>query len=697
MSRRHARAARPSRTAGPFALHAPAGVSDAARRRFVRLAWALAALLAAALLAVTFGPHRIGDYFTETDFYGQYAEGARLIQNGRLLPARYGVVGPGYEAALALAGLVVRDLFLAAQLLSIAATAATLLLWFHLLERRAAARLALCAALFLAFDATFFRYGYSATTDALALALQAAALYALLARSSGRAALAAGLFAALAFLTRYNAAVLLPAGIVAALAGGTPHPRRARAALLFAAGFLAPVAPWALWSLAHGGSFASQLHHNIAYEVFARAKGIPWDDYQRDLQPQFHGLWDVIRRDPGAVAARMLHNVGDHLRQDAASLLGWPATLCALAGLVLGAADGTLRRLWPLGLAWALLFLALVPVFYSERYSLALLPTYAALAGLAFASPRFALVAGRARRVWLKGALVLLPLGAMATASWRVQARAMDQLPVEALECAETLRALKRPGDAVIARKPNLAFHAGVRAVPFPFTNGLPALADYARESGARWLYFSWPEGETRPQYWFLLDTTAAVPGLAPRRATAPHPAVLYEIGPDFGRVPAWMANDTLMALHTLRARLMVDGNDVRVLHDFARVEHARGRLEPARGALERAAALAPGDVAVLVALGEVALKQGDAATGEAAFARAQALAPASVEARVGRGWARLVAGRPEEAAALWRPVVSETRDAATLLRMAEIFHALGDREAAAAARATLARLGVRP
>ena len=39
-------------------------------------------------------------------------------------------------------------------------------------------------------------------------------------------------------------------------------------------------------------------HHD---PVFARAKGIPWDTYQNELQPQFKTLMDVIRRDPGAV------------------------------------------------------------------------------------------------------------------------------------------------------------------------------------------------------------------------------------------------------------------------------------------------------------------------------------------------------------------------------------------------------------
>ena len=115
---------------------------------------------------------------------------------------------------------------------------------------------------------------------------------------------------------------------------------------------------------------------------------------------------------------------------------------------------------------------------------------------------------------------------------------AISQLPTEVLEIAETLRARKAPGDRVIARKPHVAFHAGVEAAPFPFADSLPDLARGVAREHARWLFVSWPEVETRPAFWHLLDTTGVVPGLTPRRVTRPHPAVLYEVGPGFGTVP---------------------------------------------------------------------------------------------------------------------------------------------------------------
>jgi hypothetical protein len=649
----------------------------------------LIAAVGVGLLVMILGPHRIGDYFTETDFYGAYAEGARLVQHGVLDPSRYGVVGPGFEVALGLAGFAIRDLFVAAQLISLFATVATLFLWWRMLAARTDARVAFAALCLLAVNGYLFRYGYAATTDAFAIALQSGALAVLLLRGSPRAAAAAGLVAAAAFLTRYSGAWLLPAGLAAIGSGGTAHGDRGRAMALFAAGFLAPVVPWIAWSLAHGGSLQIQLHHNLAYEVFARARGLTWDEYQRDLQPQFPTFGSVLARDPGAVAGRLLFNVWDHLRLDAQRLLGVPTAIAALLGAGIAARDGSLRRLWPLGLSGALAFLTLVPAFHSERYSLAVLPFYAALAGLLFGRPGFALALVPAG-VWLKPALALLPIGFALVANVKLQARAIDQLPDEVLAAARVLRELRRPGDKVIARKSHIAYYGGVEPVPFPFADSLPPLAASAREHGARWLYVSWPEVQTRPALYALLDTTAKVPGLTPRAATHPDPAVLYEVGEGFGEVPAWWRNDTLRQVHTLRGRLMVDGRDAEALYGLALLERVRGNLFRAREYVMRAATARPNDPRVGILLGAIAQETGDFAASERGFQIALAADPGNARARLGLGWTLLLTDRPREAAAAWRDVVDAAPDRGTLLRMVEVFEYTGDAALAARARARL-------
>lgn len=688
--------------AARFALHGAATLDATEAQWLTRATWAVVTLLGIALLAMILGPHRVGDVFTETDFYGAYAAGARLIQHGQLLPARYGVIGPGYEVALALVGFVVRDLFLAAELLAFVSTVGALVLWSALFTRRVNARLALVAALFMATNATFFRYGYAATTDAFAGLLQAGALFLLLGVAGPRALAGAGLLAAAAFLTRYNAIALLPAGLLAIFARAVPGlpaigVGRLRAALMFVAGFLAPVVPWVLFSLANGGRLELQLHHNIAYEVFARSKGMVWDDYQKYLQPQFHSLWDVIARDPGAVFARMLFNAWDHLRLDARELLGVPVAICAALGILVTWRTREFHPLWPILASAALTFATLIPAFYSARYGLALLPAYAALAAATFATPAFALVWNRRRRIWLKPALAIVPLAFAVQTSVAIQRRAINQLPVEVLQAAKTIAPLVHPGDRVIARKPHFSFHSGLDPVPFPFADSLPQLAAYARQEKARWLYFSWPEAEMRPRFMFLLDTTAIIPGLTVRAVTHPHPAVLYEIGERFGEVPAWLRSDTLAAVHAARARVQINPNDVpaQIVAGAAALEEHH--FDEARERLTRAARLQPNNVTSFLLLGRVALETQDASAAAIAFERAETLRPGMPEARIGRGWASLLAGDSRSAADLWRPVVPYAKDAATLRRMIEIFTQEGDVQSIALARSTLAQRGGAP
>ena len=682
-----------------LALHGAAGVSAREAQLETRLVWLLAALLALALFAVALGPHRIGDYSTETDFYGGYADGARMIQHGRIVAARYGVVGPGYEVALALAGLVVRDLFTAAELISIASAVATVLLWFHLLRRRSNARLALFAALFVAVNPHFFRFGYTASTDALSLALASAALALLLATGGVRTAAWAGVISAAAFLTRYTSIVLLPVGLVAAALGGrAPGPsaaasRRAEA-LAFAAGFLAPVGAWLGFGLAHGAGFAFQLHHDLAFEVFARPRGMGFDAYQRELEPQFHSLWDVIARDPVAVVRQLAVNCVTHLRDDARLLLGGPTAACVALGVALAARRGTLARAWPFGLAAAASFLALVPVFHSERYSLSLLPYYATAAAFFFAAPEFALALGG--RTWLKPVLAVVPIALSVAASVDLQRRILAQQPTEALAAAATLRSLARSGDRVIARKPHVAALAGLGAVGFPFADSLAELGEYARREHARWLYFGFPEAEARPVFRYLLDTSAAVPGLTARNVTTGRPSVLYEIGPGFGAPPAWLHNDTLVALHDARATLLSSPRDLAALRTAGAIELATGDFARAREHLERAADLAPNDPDLLLPLGETFLRLGEPALAARAYERAEQVSPGNVAARIGRGWASLLAGRDREAADLWRPVIGLTQNRPTLARMHALYLGLGDAAAAAEVEAALRRLAPR-
>jgi hypothetical protein len=513
---------------------------------------------------------------------------------------------------------------------------------------------------------------------------------------TSRRLLVAGLLAGLAFLTRYNSVALLPSALAAIALGwaGVPAGARLRAVLWVAGGFLLPVLPWVAYSASHGGAVQFQLHHNIAYEVFARPKGIVWDHYARDLQPQFPTPWSVLARDPMAVLGRMAFNVLDHLRLDAGVLAGLPLACAAAAGVWLAWRDGALLRIRPVLLAMALLFLALVPAFHSERYSLAVLPGWALLGAVAFASPRFALAAGR---MWWKLALVPAVLLPALGTTRAFTARVVDQLPVEVLDAARQVRPYVRPGEKVMARKPHFAWYAGLTPAPLPLADSLADWGESARREGARWLYFSWPEAELRPRFEWLLDSTSAAPGLTVRAATAKWPALVYEIGPRFGDEPDWIASDTLVAVHRARARVLVNHVAVEPRVFLAMHELSLRNFDAAQRHIDELLGLAPSNPEVLLMAADNRLQLGDPAGALEYYERLEAIRPGTAEARVGRGWAAALQGDEAGAARLWAPVVGATDDPSTLRRMGVAFARTGDGARLEEVRVRMKALGLIP
>ncbi|MEQ1834024.1 MAG: glycosyltransferase family 39 protein, partial [Candidatus Eisenbacteria bacterium] len=522
---------------------------------------------AVSLVFIVRGPHQVGAFDVESDFYGGYAPAAVDLAHGRMLnehgrlPALYGFVGPLYPALLAAGGVAHPDVFEVAESLSVLAAVVTLLAWFLLLRRRLGAFAGFVAIVLLATNPVFLRYGYSVTTDATALMFQSLAMLLWCTSAGTAAALGAGALTGLALLTRYNSVYLLPAAALVLFTGGTEHRERGRALAFYALGALALALPWQVFARTHGGEM--QFHQLLAFDVYARAQGMDWDAFLQNVWPRYeHAPMTVLTSDPARVARRLLFNLTDHARNDARLLLGMPLAWAAALMPLLAIFDQRVRRAAPLVGAGMLAYLALLPAAHNERYSLMLLPYAVAMAAATLTVwpwARSEAVLMRAARVAVVVALAV----PAARASLKLQSYVLDQQPLETLRCAERLRALARSGDRAVARKPNFAFHAGVGAVYFPPVDSLPALAAHMRAEHARWLFFSTAEAQLRPAMAFLLDTTANVPGLTRRaveRSAAnldgldwQRLAVLYEAGPDFGTAPTWWSDPRERTLHTLR------------------------------------------------------------------------------------------------------------------------------------------------
>jgi hypothetical protein len=496
----------------------------------------------------------------------------------------------------------------------------------------------------------------------------------------------AGALAGLATLTRYNAVALLPAGLVyLAWRGEAGGASRKRAAAFFLTGFALVAGPWLVYSLSQGQVPGATLVRNFAF--YSSHEGTPnIQDWPGDFTGEIPttSLGDLLRSNAGSLAIGVLRAIPDHLVGDAGVLLGWPAAALCFLGLAFLVLERRLRPLAALWIPGAALFLALVPVFYSARYSLPLAPFYLSLAGAAVASPRFALTAPRAG-VPLKWLVALLAIGF--TLQWNVaqQKSLAREAPVEVIEAGRALRAAAAPGERVVSRKGHIGYYSGLGVTPFPRLQTLGELAEHCRKNGAQFLYYSWLEVQLRPEFAFLLDTASAVRGLSVVHVTEHHPSVVYRIGADFGRDPAWLGDANQRRLRSARAMARTLPDSLAWPHWNLLAAYALDQRRPEE-ALEHAARATrgePRDTLGWALEGEALRELGRLAEAREAYGRALALDPGELQSRIGLGWVELGLGRPEEAARLWRPAIAETRDDATLRAMQALFEKLGDLEAA--------------
>lgn len=577
-SSRHGSAARP----------APAPDHDPRARAWIT-AGAVTLLAVTALHAwIAFRLHPVGDHYSESDFYGGYAAGAEALAQGRFDPARYGIVGPLLEVTLAPAVRLGVEPFAAARAISVLSALAVMGFLWATIARRFGGAAALCSLLLLAATPAFTRHAYSAGTDMLALGFEAGALWALLGTPGRPRAGPAGLLGALSTLTRYSGLHLLPAGLAVLAFVPVERGTRPRAVRRFAMGFLVPLAAWSLLSLACGVAPARHLVGKYPFYAVDDASRNHQDAPVAAGEPPDAAPHEP--RLPANLARLWTGRLSGHAARDVSQLFGPALAILAAAGLLLHLRGP--HRALPLALAvvGVAVHLALIPSFYSERYRLALVPIGAGLAGSLAAVP------WRARAgPWLRGLALAALVG---TAAWRgaadlrAQRAALAQQPLDVLAVAPRLADAKPRRAPVISRKGHIGYYTGRPVVSFPRVGGLDALAARARSSGAGFLYLSWYEAQLRPEFAYLLDTTASVPGLTVV-ATSPHPpAVAYRIGPGFGRDPRWMSDPVARRVHLARARLTFAPDSAAAVEHTFLATNAMAEDHPAEALVHAQAAL---------------------------------------------------------------------------------------------------------
>src|SRR5258705_2024089 len=322
----------------------------------------------------------------------------------------------------------------------------------------------------------FLANTYEVGTDMFFLAVTLGSIYLLLRsdKPGWRAVLVSGLLAGWAFSTRYNGLMLWLGALALFLLFKVPPGTRAdrlRRAALWSGGFVVAALPWLWINAAHTGNPLTNSNYvNVGYAVYGEGN---WEKFFYGGTRNIHSLPDVVMLDPGRFAVTMAKNVAEHLRRDVFELLSPPWGILALIGALLMIGDRAGRRVTGYLTFGALGFLSLVPVFYGVRFSLALLPFYAALATWPFASPTIARAVGGIERAFPIRAFAFLALWipiSVAAYAWTKDPDSNENIaagPYDLSQAAEFLPA-QPPGNGLIPGKPHAAFLASMRFAAMP-------------------------------------------------------------------------------------------------------------------------------------------------------------------------------------------------------------------------------------
>jgi len=344
------------------------------------IAWYIAALYFIIMLIISFSQHKIGDYGIETDFFWSYVPQADNFLSGNIEIDKYR--GPLYPIVLAILKIISGNYFTAGMLIAILSASFVLFFVFKLLKNLFSPLVALITTLLVAVNTTFNLYTYSAGTDMFFNFIITAALYFLLSNKNFKwinLGLAA-LFAAAAYLTRYNGIFIFVSTIVFLILFNIYKQnigKRLIHTAFFVGVFIVLILPWGIYTHQEKGkAFWNQNYQNVAYEFLAKDK-MGWDEFwYKGNRENYTSLTQVILQEPGAFFNKYISNGFEHLWRDLGSLIGWHLAFFSMLGLLLLFVKPPEKFHWAYYLANLLFFGVLMLVFYSERFSLFLIPFY---------------------------------------------------------------------------------------------------------------------------------------------------------------------------------------------------------------------------------------------------------------------------------------------------------------------------------
>ena len=474
------------------------------------------------MLAISFGYHKVGDYNVETDFFWTYVPQGQSFLHGEIVIDKYR--GPLYPIVLALFSVVFGNYFNAGVFIALLSSALVLFLTFKLVKQIFSSRIALAATLLLAVNKVFIQYTYSAGTDMFFNVIALTAFYYLFAYKDGnkKFLLISAVFTAFAYLTRYNGVFIVVSAFVIVLFFNlykTTFVKRLIAFGLFTGIFLLLIAPWGFYTKAKTGkAFFNENYQNIAYEYIAKDNNIGWDEFWNVKKNDYSSLKDVILKEPTTFFSKFFSNIFSHLKEDLGALMGWQVGIFSILGLIAMFFKFPDERKLSYLLLNVFFFGILLLIFYTDRFSLFLIPFYAVLAANFFLSDNTSIgkmlnkQPGGFYAIWV---ILIIWTFAVSVKFNSTNISSGDKnIAKVAKWFKKNIPESERKDQMIVARKPHVAYYLGLKYHEFPYIQSYDSLIALLKERKIKYLYYGAWEYQSRNQFRLLLEKPGNYQGL---------------------------------------------------------------------------------------------------------------------------------------------------------------------------------------
>jgi len=481
--------------------------------------------------------HTVGDYGIETDFFWGYVPSAKKFLSGEIPMDAFR--GPLYPMFLGMIGFVLGDFFQAGILIAVVSAAVVVYVIFELLKRIFTPVISFFVIILLAFNPIFIQYSYSAGTDMFFNALAAVTLYFFFKNKdlNKKNIILAALFGGLSYLTRYNGIFLISFVVIILFVNylKISWSERIKASIIFIAVFLVTISPWGFYCLSEKGSFLyNENYKNIAYELYGKGK-ISWDDFWFKESSKINSLSEVIFKDTGLFISTMAKNIADHFISDMEKLIGWQLGVFVILGLILLVISNPIKSWKEQTIGYYLVnlffFALLLLIFYSERFSLFLIPFYLVIALQPLFTQKFKIskfLPQTLKYILLTGLIVFTFFKTYSFNSENINSGPTELLTLR--DWYEENVPQKEKGKIVAARKAHVAYYLDMEFKLMPMADSYEEFMTKLRNENVDYLYFGIAEAGLRSELQFLIDPKRNHPGLEVVVYFNNPPSVLYRL-----------------------------------------------------------------------------------------------------------------------------------------------------------------------